>query len=118
MVFHPGYGFTNQSNTHSNFGTDKCAPGFPPLYQAIVYQQKQSIKLLLTHGANPNDYVPPEARDMFDKKIRFYRRLVGLLDTGGTPLIVAARVVKDVEITRMLLEGGADPNFLTPSNSK
>ncbi|KAI0891012.1 ankyrin [Annulohypoxylon nitens] len=91
--------------------------GFPPLYQAIVYQQKQSVKLLLTHGANPNDYVPPEARDMFDKKIRFYRRLVGLLDTGGTPLIVAARVVKDVEITRMLLEGGADPNFLTPSNN-
>ncbi|KAI1453669.1 ankyrin [Annulohypoxylon moriforme] len=91
--------------------------GLPPLYQAIIYQQKQAVQLLLNHGAKNDDYVPPEARDKFDKNIRFYQRLIHLLDTGGTPLIVAARVVIDVEITRMLLESGADPNFISPSNN-
>ncbi|KAI0887053.1 ankyrin [Annulohypoxylon maeteangense] len=91
--------------------------GLPPLYQAIIYQQKEAVRLLLNHGAKQDDYVPPEARDKFDENIRFYKRLVALLDTGGTPLVVAARVVRDAEITRILLEGGADPNFIFPSNN-
>ncbi|KAI2465346.1 ankyrin [Annulohypoxylon bovei var. microspora] len=91
--------------------------GLPPLIQAIIYQQKQAVRLLLSHGANSNHYLPPEARDGFDSKIRFHGRLVDLLDTGGTPLLVASRVVRDVDITRILLENGADPNFKFPYNN-
>ncbi|OTB11190.1 hypothetical protein K445DRAFT_322185 [Daldinia sp. EC12] len=88
--------------------------GLPPLYQAMVQQQGHAVRLLLAHGANKNDYLPPETRDKLDESIRFHQRLTTFIDTGYVPLEIAARLLRDVEMTRVLLESGADVNYVYP----
>ncbi|KAI1378113.1 ankyrin [Hypoxylon crocopeplum] len=88
--------------------------GLPPLYQALLQREKRAVQLLLTHGTNQNEYLPPEARDRLNKMIPMHVTLAGMMEYGITPLTIASRVMRDVEMTRMLLEHGADPNFVNP----
>ncbi|KAI0098354.1 ankyrin [Daldinia grandis] len=90
--------------------------GLPPLYQAMMQQQKQAVRLLLAHGANKDDYLPPETQDRLDDNIRSHQKIAAFLDTGYVPLEIAARVLRDVEMTRILLESGANINFVYPDD--
>ncbi|KAI1803259.1 ankyrin [Daldinia bambusicola] len=90
--------------------------GLPPLYSAMMQQRKQAVQLLLAHGANANDYLPPETQDKLDESIRFHQRLTTFFDTGYVPLEIAARVLTDVELTRILIESGADVNYVYPTD--
>ncbi|KAI8966293.1 ankyrin [Daldinia sp. FL1419] len=88
--------------------------GLPPLYQAMMQQQKEAIRLLLKHGADKDDYLPPETQDKLDENIRSHQRLATFIGTGYVPLEVAARVLRDVEITRILVESGANMDYIYP----
>ena len=59
--------------------------GWTPLMFAALYGDRDAIRLLLTHGADPN------AQN----------------DAGGTALMYA---IEDADKVRLLLESGADPN--------
>lgn len=96
----------NQRNTY----------GLPPLYEAMLQNQKQAVRLLLNYGANKDEYLPLETRDKLSNNNSSHQRLADKLLSGITPLAVAARVLRDVEMTRILLDSGADPNFIYPNN--
>ncbi|KAI1655548.1 ankyrin [Daldinia decipiens] len=90
--------------------------GLPPLYQAMMQQQKEAVRLLLTHGANKNDYLPPETEDKLDESIRSHQKMATFFSNGYVPLEIAARVLRDVEMTRILLESGANINYVYPGD--
>ena len=63
---------------------------WPPLMHAIHKNQRESVRVLLRHGADPN-----------------YRGA-----HGNTPLMMAAGYGY-ADIVRALLDGGADPDYAT-----
>jgi ankyrin repeat protein len=66
----------------------------PELYDAVFQNDKQRVKDLLEHGANPNELSP----------------------NGDFPLIESTVWGKDPEICRLLVEHGADVNVINPPN--
>ncbi|KAF3059700.1 Ankyrin-2 [Daldinia childiae] len=90
--------------------------GLPPLYQAMMQQQKEAVRLLLAHGANKDDYLPPETEDRLDENIRSHQKMAAFFNNGYIPLEIAARVLRDVEMTRILLESGANINYVYPGD--
>lgn len=84
----------------------------------MLQNQKQAVRLLLNYGANKDEYLPLETRDKLSNNNSSHQRLADKLLSGITPLAVAARVLRDVEMTRILLDSGADPNFIYPNNGE
>jgi ankyrin repeat protein len=69
--------------------------GWLPLSQAVWGDQPETVKLLLAHGARGDDRIA---------------------ETGGTVLQMAAELDR-VEMARMMIEAGADPNLQAPDGS-
>ncbi|KAK3343382.1 ankyrin repeat-containing domain protein [Lasiosphaeria hispida] len=84
-----------------------------PIHHAIIRQRKASVKLLLRHGANPDDFLPPETLELLQvDSISWHRSLLPpMLDCGITPLGTAGRAMHDIDMVRLLLEAGANPNY-------
>jgi ankyrin repeat protein len=68
----------------------------PDLYEAVLQNDKDRVKHLLEHGANPNELAP----------------------NGDYPLIESTVWGKDPEICRLLVEHRADVNVVTKPNAK
>ena len=80
--------------------------GRTPLHAAVETGRPELVKSLLAHGADPNARLtepPPPLKGDFVGTGRYL---------GATPLCLAAAArVPDVEILRLLIAGGADPNL-------
>ena len=76
------------------------------------------IKLLLAHGANPNARLAPEKprdsnmKDTIADRVIDYSVSLG----GATPFLLGARAA-DLELMRLLLAHGADPQAATVENT-
>ena len=89
-----------------------AGPGYAPLHVASATAQREAVKALLSHGAQPNVRM--------EKPISFTEAFVsgtkvspgaGWADMkGATPFMVAARTV-NVPIMRDLVAAGADPKL-------
>lgn len=90
---------------------DAC--GISPIHRAIIQRRKTSVEVLLRHGANSNDFLPPQTEaSLKPDTIHWHRALLPpMLDCGITPLGTAGRAMHDIDMVRLLLEAGADPNF-------
>ena len=90
-------------------GADPNVPdsiGRTPLHAAVETGRPELVKSLLAHGADPNARLtepPPPLKGDFVGMGRY---------VGATPLwLAAAARVPDVEILRLLIAGGADPDL-------
>ena len=90
-------------------GADPNVPdsvGRTPLHAAVETGRADLVKSLLAHGADPNARFtesPPPLKGDFVPTGRY---------VGATPLWLAAGArVPDVEILRLLIAGGGDPNL-------
>jgi ankyrin repeat protein len=92
--------------------------GISPIHQAILQRRSSALGLLLKFGADKNDYLPPETVDLLSEDVSWHRPLREMFGSGITPIATAGRVMEDVGMTRMLLEAGADPNFVYPSDGE
>jgi ankyrin repeat protein len=85
-------------------GIDSVSVVFRP-FQKVPPNMPKLVKALLSRGANPNAQIskdfPPYSRSP-------YARQTSLV--GVTPFILAAAAA-DVDVMRILLEGGADPHI-------
>jgi ankyrin repeat protein len=77
-------------------GVNGPAVRVPDLYEAVLQNDKERVKNLLEHGANPNEVAP----------------------NNDFPLIEATVWGKDAEICWLLVEHGADVNVVTRPNAK
>jgi ankyrin repeat protein len=85
--------------------------GISPIHHAILRGRESAIKLLLLHGADENDYLPPETHDLLRPDVSWHRPLIEFIRVGITPLGTACAMY-DSDIVRLLLKEGADPNFV------
>ena len=76
-------------------GPGEPAVSIPDLYQAILLHNKAQVEALLKQGANPNGTAPVQ---------------------GWSPLHYAMQ--SDVDICRLLLDYGADPNVRVAKNER
>lgn len=90
---------------------DAC--GISPIHRAIIQRRKTAVEVLLRHGANTNAFLPPQTQSLLKPDtIHWHRALLPpMLDCGITPLGTAGRAMHDIDMVRLLLEAGADPNF-------
>jgi len=90
---------------------DAC--GISPIHRAIIQRRKTAVGLLLRHGADRNDFLPPQTQSLLKPDtISWHRALLPpMLDCGITPVGTAGRAMHDIDTVRLLLEAGADPNF-------
>lgn len=90
---------------------DAC--GISPIHRAIIQRRKTAVEVLLRHGANTNDFLPPQTNVLLKPDtIHWHRALLPpMLDCGITPLGTAGRAMHDIDMVRLLLEAGADPNL-------
>ncbi|CAF0712636.1 unnamed protein product [Brachionus calyciflorus] len=73
---------------------ERSISGWTPLYAAIKSRQYQVVKLLLTHGANPN----------------------AVTSLGSTPFLLASEI-GDLEVIKCFVEHGADLDY-SPSGKE
>jgi hypothetical protein len=58
-----------------------------------------------------------KARDLMDEDIEWQEELFEHLeDSRAVPLVAAAKILDDVELMKLLMEHGADPNYTFPGN--
>ncbi|KAI1074901.1 ankyrin repeat-containing domain protein [Whalleya microplaca] len=85
-----------------------------PVHRATLKRHLICLQLLVKHGANTNAYLPPTVQKLLQDS-GCHQELKGRLHPRGyTPLSLAAYYNDDVDIsmTKLLLENGADPNFV------
>jgi ankyrin repeat protein len=90
---------------------DAC--GISPIHRAIIQRRKTAVEVLLRYGASSDDFLPPQTESLLKPDtIHWHRALLPpMLDCGITPLGTAGRAMHDIDMVRVLLEAGADPNF-------
>ncbi len=81
---------------------------FTPLIAAVLRQNEETVRLLLSHSADPHlpvgDFTPHQRGSTTD----FF---IHRASVGASPLWMAARF-STPEVVRLLLESGADPHFV------
>jgi hypothetical protein len=83
---------------------DKLYLGIYAIFYAVHQNNTLSIRYLAAAGANLNAYLPEGPFPT-----------IGVSDNRDyTPLLLAANTVQNVPLLRLLLELGADPNFVMP----
>jgi uncharacterized protein len=91
-------------------GIDSVSVVYRP-YDVLPSNMPQLTKVLLSHKANPNAQIqkdfPPYSRSPYALQTSV---------VGATPFLLASAAA-DVEIIRILLEGGADPNLTLKDGS-
>jgi ankyrin repeat protein len=104
-------GHVNALNVLLRYGADphvESAQGLTSLIYAIECRAPEMVAALLSHGASPNSVPVSTADTLTDNVTSRFRYTTGMKSLGS-PLQVAVRVA-EVEIVRMLLAAGADPN--------
>ena len=95
------------------------AYGDTPLMYAASYAGEEALRMLLDHGADPNDTNGSGATALMRAagdpgKVRLLlhtgAEVNGQSDLGRTALMIAARKAGTVPILELLLDSGADPN--------
>ncbi|KAI0382243.1 ankyrin repeat-containing domain protein [Hypomontagnella monticulosa] len=85
-----------------------------PIHRAILFQHTVCLKLLIHHGAEMNAYLHPSTQQFLRRGDKCHDELRDtLLPKGVTPLSLATHRSGDVNVsmTKMILEGGADPDW-------
>ncbi|KAI0004067.1 ankyrin repeat-containing domain protein [Xylariaceae sp. FL0662B] len=85
-----------------------------PVHRATILRRLVCLRFLVKHGANVNGYLPPTVQP-FLQDSECHQELKGRLHSRGyTPLSLATNYNDDVDVsmTKLLLENGADPNFV------
>ena len=84
-----------------------------PLIAACRNEHVSVVRLLLTHGANPNLL---EEGNGTRRDNRYHRSLLPYGENPTKSALVEACLVQNVELVGMLLEHGADPNLASTSS--
>ena len=84
--------------------------GLPLLFFALMHQKISTIGLLAKSGANVNESVPTTVFKDSDPSLPRLDDMVAMKG-GVLPLEVATRVFNCINMTRLLLDLGADPNI-------
>ncbi|KAK4221380.1 ankyrin repeat-containing domain protein [Podospora fimiseda] len=90
--------------------------GISLIHHAILCSRKSALRILLSYGADANDYIPPEIRSRLRDNVEWHQH-IRHIDNGITALTTAACVMQSPEMVRMLLKSGADPNKDYPGPS-
>jgi ankyrin repeat protein len=91
--------------------TDKA--GVSAVQHAVLRRQQASVRLLLRHGADKNDYLPADT--CLTDDVYWYRPLLEPFAEGLSLLGTAGGRMLDADMVRLLLEEGADPNWKYPN---
>lgn len=114
---------------HSEPDLEAKAPGgATALYTAVSRDQKSMVRLLLTHGANPNAKPSGSQPALFKAYKNGYKEIVQLLleapcldvnatPPGGTSTLWHAAEAIDREILQLLLEHGAKADAKPPGQA-
>lgn len=84
-----------------------------PLGEAIDNKHVETVKALLKHGANPNQHIVLNSAVLLSDKVKAHEMVKLLLRSGAKTdngALATAASIGHIEIVRLLLEGGADPN--------
>ncbi|SPO03227.1 uncharacterized protein DNG_05909 [Cephalotrichum gorgonifer] len=98
-------------------GFDPNAPdedGISPVHHAVLRQHRPSVRLLLRHGANKNDFLTPRVHGNLRRDVNWHRPLLPPIEDGTSAISTAGRRMHDVDMVRVLLEEGADPDWRYP----
>ena len=80
---------------------------------AVLYKEGEIVRLLVDYGANVNEPVHPKVFEMSDPGLP---RRAGLItqDNSVLPLDITTRFFNSLQLTRLLLDLGANPNKQVP----
>lgn len=84
-----------------------------PLGEAIDNKHVETVRALLKHGADPNQHVVINSAVLLSDKVKAHEMVKLLLRSGAKTdngALATAASIGHIEIVRLLLEGGADPN--------
>lgn len=96
-------------------GFDPMVPdenGISPLHHAILRKKRETVVVLLQHGADPNEFLSPETHTRLRADIPWHAALYGRGQCGNMPISSAAHCALDPDMVLLLLKAGADPNKL------
>ncbi|KAH6685913.1 ankyrin [Plectosphaerella plurivora] len=84
--------------------------GFTPYHYALRHEKKAMMKVLFNHGADVNERVPRTVLESVNIPSDWHLQALGDGVPDFTPLGLAARYMRNGNLTKFLLDNGADPN--------
>lgn len=69
------------------------------------------MKLLLEHGADVHEQLPRSVFDRIGVPESWHMRVLSQSEVAYTPLVLAARYMRNQAMMVFLLDNGADPNW-------
>ncbi|RSM11288.1 hypothetical protein CDV31_006840 [Fusarium ambrosium] len=97
----------------------KDETGLSLFFYALIHENVPSLRFLSEQGADLNEWLPVSTIQTLSPSLPRQQEIQKTLTRGATPLHLTARVMNDVEMIKMLLGLGADPNHvLGTSNSE
>ncbi|KAM5353618.1 hypothetical protein ACJ41O_000268 [Fusarium nematophilum] len=88
----------------------KDGSGLSLLFYALLHGRRSAITFLTNQGADMNEWLPKSTINELDADLPWRKEMLARTSSGATPLLVAARVMNNEDMTKFVLELGADPN--------
>ncbi|KAI1380236.1 ankyrin repeat-containing domain protein [Hypoxylon crocopeplum] len=86
-----------------------------PIHRAILFQHLVCLRLLVQHGANTNAFLHPSIHPFLQRENKCHDAMRERVLPGGvTPLTLATNIANEINVsmTKLLLEYGADPEYV------
>ncbi|RSL59469.1 hypothetical protein CEP53_005787 [Fusarium sp. AF-6] len=87
-------------------------------FYALLHENVPSLRFLSDQGADLNEWLPISTIQKLSPGLPRQQEIQKTLTRGATPLHLTARVMNDVEMIKLLLELGADPNHVLGTSNR
>jgi hypothetical protein len=83
-----------------------------------MQRRDEALRILLRYGVDVNEFIGREAVGMLDDSITWHRELRADFGYGIIPLKLVANKMNDPVLTRLILDNGANPNYIFAADGK
>ncbi|KAK9780462.1 putative Fungal N-terminal domain-containing protein [Seiridium cardinale] len=94
----------------------KDTHGLPPLCHAMLQKRDEAFRILIQHGADVDYFSGSETEGKLDESISWHREVKDRFGHGVMPLSVTMGPPCNPACTKLVLDRGAYPNYVFPSN--